>query len=150
MAQSAEAYVDTSAFIAFADRSDTWHTLFVRLFADPPKLVTSPLVVAEGHGWFLKRYDKTQAMRFLALLKEFTPLEVLPVGPPELEAAQAILRRFPDQQLTRADAFGLHTMQTRGVRVCWSTDFHLGLMGVPLAIHTRGGSLLPPGNDRGR
>ena len=141
MAQSAEAYVDTSAFIAFADRSDTWHPLFVRLFADPPKLVTSPLVVAEGHGWFLKRYDKTQALRFLALLEELTPLEVLPVGPSELEAAQAKLRRFPDQRLTLADAYGLHAMQTRGVRACWSTDFRLGLMGVPLAIHTRGGSL---------
>ena len=39
----------------------------------------------------------------------------------------------------RSDAFGLHAMQERGVRVCWSTDFHLGLMGVPLAIHARGG-----------
>lgn len=93
--QRTEAYVDTSAFIFFAARSDTWHPLFVRLCADPSKL----------------------------------------------EAAQAILRRFSDQQRTLVDAIGLHAMQTRGVRVCWSTDFHLGLTGVPLAIHTRGGSL---------
>ena len=136
MARSAEAYVDTSAFIAFADRSDTWHPLFVRLFADPPQLITSPLVVAEGHGWFLKRYDNTQALRFLALLEELVPLKVLSVGPRELDAAQAVLRRFADQTLTLADAFGLHLMQKRGVTMCWSTDFHLGLMGVPLAIHT--------------
>lgn len=135
MAQSDEAYVDTSALIAFADRSDTWHPLFVRLFAKPPQLVTSPLVVAEGHAWFLKRYDNTQALRFLALLEELTPLEVLPLGPPELDAAQSVLRRFSDQNLTLADALGLHMMQKRGVRICWSTDFHLGLMGVPLAIH---------------
>ena len=135
MAQSAEAYVDTSAFIAFADRSDTWHGLFVRLFADPPELVTSPLVLAEGHGWFLRRYDKTRALHFLGLIEELKMLEVLPVGPREIEASSAILRQFPDQQLTLADAFGLHAMQTRGVGVCWSTDFHLGLMGTSLAIH---------------
>ena len=52
MAQSAEAYVDTSAFIAFADRSDTWHPLFVRLFAAPPKLVTSLLAIHTRGGSF--------------------------------------------------------------------------------------------------
>ena len=55
MVQSAEAFVDTWAFIAFADRSDTCHPLFVRLFADLPNPVTSPLVVAEAPGWFFKR-----------------------------------------------------------------------------------------------
>ena len=139
MAPSGEAYVDTSAFIAFADRSDTWHPLFIRLFADPPKLVTSPLVVAEGHGWFLRRYDATRALRFQALIEDLAPLEMLPLGRAELGAAQAILRRFPDQHLTLTDAFGLHAMQQRNVRLCWSTDFRLGLMGVPLAIHARGG-----------
>ena len=53
MAGRTEAYVDTSALIAFADRSDSHHALFRRLFADPPALATSALVVAEGHGWFL-------------------------------------------------------------------------------------------------
>jgi predicted nucleic acid-binding protein len=50
MAKSREAYVDTSAFIAFMDASDRHHPLFARLFADPPPLVTTPLVIAEGHG----------------------------------------------------------------------------------------------------
>jgi predicted nucleic acid-binding protein len=34
------AYVDTSALIAFLDKSDTHHALFRRLFADPPVLVS--------------------------------------------------------------------------------------------------------------
>ena len=33
--QKTEAYVDTSALIAFADRSDTYHSLFRRLFSNP-------------------------------------------------------------------------------------------------------------------
>ena len=137
MATNAEAYVDTSALIAFADRSDTWHPLFRRLFADPPKLITTTLVVAEGHGWFLKRYDRIKALQFLAMIETMRPLIVLPVGPREIEAASVLLRRFSDQDLTLVDASGLHAMDVESVRCCWSADFHLGLTGVPLAIHER-------------
>jgi predicted nucleic acid-binding protein len=56
------AYVDTSALIAFLDKSDTYHPVFRRLFADPPALVTTALVLAEGHGWFLRRFDRTRAL----------------------------------------------------------------------------------------
>lgn len=134
MAGRVDAYVDTSALIAFADRSDSHHPLFKRLFASPPRLATSTLVVAEGHGWFLRRYDRTRALQFLAMIEDMTPLRVLPVGPPELAAAAVILRRFADQDLTIADAVGLHLMREGKIRSCWSTDRHLGLTGIPLAV----------------
>ena len=60
MAGRTECYVDTSAFVAFLDRSDSFHALFRRL------LTTSSLVIAEGHGWFLRRYDQRRAIQFLA------------------------------------------------------------------------------------
>jgi predicted nucleic acid-binding protein len=129
-----EAYVDTSAFIAFADRSDSYHPLFRRLFADPPPLITTPLVIAEGHGWFLKRYDVTKGLQFLSMI-ESMPLNILHVGPDEQRAAIALMRRYSDQELTVTDAAGLHVMASRRIRICWSTDFHLGLTHVPLAIH---------------
>jgi predicted nucleic acid-binding protein len=132
MATRTDAYVDTSAFIAFADRSDTHHPLFVRLFGDPPRLLTTALVVAEGHGWFLRRYDRTRALQFLAMIEAMTPLRVLPVGPREQAAGSDVLRRFSDQDLTLADAVGLHIIASRGVEAVWSTDFHLGLTGTPL------------------
>ncbi len=40
--------IDNSALIAFLDRSDSFHSLFRRLFPAPPLLVTSSLVIAEG------------------------------------------------------------------------------------------------------
>ena len=134
MARRPEAYVDTSALIAFADRSDTHHALFKRLFADPPALATSALVVAEGHGWFLKRYDRSRALQFIAMVEDMTPLQVLAVGRAEQTAAAAVLRRFSDQDLTLTDALGLHLMKQHRIRQCWSTDFHLGLTGVTLVL----------------
>jgi len=137
MAKDREAYVDTSALIAFVDRSDSYHALFKRLFSSPPPLVTTTLVVAEGHAWFLRRYDRSRALQFLAMIDEMRPLKVLGVGRKEHTAMVELLRKFSDQDLTMADALGLCLMRDRGLNVCWSTDFHLGLTGVPLVIHTR-------------
>ena len=134
MAKSREAYVDTSAFIAFMDASDRHHPLFARLFADPPPLVTTPLVIAEGQGWVLRRFDAGRALEFLALVEMLAPLSIVPVGPKEIAAATGLLRRFSDQPLTLVDAVGLHLMAVRKARVCWSTDRHLRLGGTPLAI----------------
>ena len=137
MARRTEAYVDTSAFIALADRSDTYHALFRRLFSEPPGLVTTALVVAEGQGWFLRRYDRYRAAQFMAMIElmEAGPLELLPSGTPECRAAAGLARRFSDQDLTLVDALGLHLLESGRFAQCWSTDFHLGLTGTPLIIH---------------
>jgi predicted nucleic acid-binding protein len=128
------AYVDTSALIAYLDRSDTYHPLFRRLFADPPDLLSTALVVGEGQAWFLKRYDRMRALQFVSFFEELRPLQVVEIGHDELLGGAKILRRFSDQDLTMADAVGLHVMKALRVDSCWSTDFHLGLSGVPLVI----------------
>jgi predicted nucleic acid-binding protein len=128
------AYVDTSALIAFLDKSDSHHALFRRLFADPPPLVTTALVLAEGHGWFLKRFDRTRALQFIAFVEELRPLRTVPVGTGEHAGGVRMLRRFSDQDLTMADAVGLHLMHELAIESCWSTDFHLGLGGVALIV----------------
>jgi len=132
MAASAECYVDTSALIAFVDRSDSYHPLFRRLFSQPPPLVTTALVIAEGQAWFLRRYDRQRGLQFLAMIEAMTPLTVVAVGSQEQAAAVSLLRKFSDQDLTLTDAVGLHVAKARRVRSVWSTDFHLGLSGVPL------------------
>src|SRR5215472_10450102 len=76
MASKAEAYVDTSALIAFLDRSDSYHPLFRRLFSSPPRLITSALVIAEGHGWFLRRYDRNRAVQFLNFIDDLSVLVI--------------------------------------------------------------------------
>ena len=131
----AEAYIDTSALIAFLDQSDSYHLTFKRLFAAPPALATSALVVAEGHGWFLRRYDRHRAGQFLAFINMLPDLTVQAFDSAELSKTRLVLRRFGDQNLTLADAHGLSVMKDRGSAICWSTDRHLSLTGVDLAIH---------------
>lgn len=126
--------MDTSALIAFLDRSDSYHALFRRLFAEPPALVTTTLVAAEGHGWFLKRYDRTRALQFLSFIEDLKPLHLVSVGAEEHAGGVRMLRKFSDQDLTLTDAVGLYVMKSRHIASCWSTDFHLGLTGVQLVV----------------
>ena len=132
MARKTECYVDTSGFIAFLDKSDSFHALYRRLFAEPPPLVTSALVIAEGHGWFLRRYDQHRAVQFLAFVDALPALAIEAFDAAGLERASRIVKKYSDQKLTLADAHGLVIMQVRKSSACWSTDRRLGLGGVPL------------------
>jgi predicted nucleic acid-binding protein len=134
MARRTECYVDTSALIAFLDRSDSYHAIFRRLFSSPPPLVTSALVIAEGHGWFLRRYDQNRAIQFLNFIHELTLLTPKEAGKEELTKAGRLIKKFADQPLTLADAHGLVIMNERRIGTCWSTDRHLGLTGAELVV----------------
>jgi predicted nucleic acid-binding protein len=132
MARRIERYLDTSAVIAFLDRSDSFHSLYRRLFSNPPPLVTSALVIAEGHGWFLRRYDQRRAIQFLSFIEELRPLQVLGFDDEAVAKATRLIRKFSDQDITLADAHGLAIIRDRRISACWSTDRHLGLTGASL------------------
>jgi len=130
MGRRTEAYVDTSAFIAFLDKSDSHHATFRRLFSDPPALTTSALVIAEGHGWFLRRYDARRAVQFLNFIDALSVLSIQAADDAALKRAAGVIKKFEDQALTLADAHGLVIMGQRRSSACWSTDRHLTLTGV--------------------
>ena len=132
MARKTECYVDTAAFIAFLDKSDSYHALFRRLFADPPPLATSALVLAEGHGWFLRRYDQRRALEFLNFVNALPALTIAGFDVDAVERSTTLLKKFDDQKLTLADVHGLSVMTTRRIAACWSTDRHMTLTGATL------------------
>ena len=134
MAAKTETYVDTSALIAFLDRSDSYHALFRRLFSSPPRLITSALVIAEGHGWFLRRYDRNRAIQFLNFIDDLPVLTIQGFDREELAKTNQLVRKFGNQPLTLADAHGLAILNERRITTCWSTDHHLGLTGAKLVI----------------
>lgn len=137
MVKRTDCYVDTSALIAFLDQSDSYHPLFRRLFSQPPALVTSALVIAEGHAWFLRRYDQRRAIQFLAFIESMRDMQVHACDSGELAAAGAVIKKYGEQRLTLADAHGLTIMNTHKIATCWSTDRHLELMGVSLVTEPR-------------
>ena len=134
MAAKTECYVDTSALIAFLDRSDSYHALFRQLFCEPPPLITSALVIAEGHGWFLRRYDQRRAIQFLAFIDALRDLTIRAFDAAELAKASRVAKKFSDQKLTLADSHGISIMKERRIGICWSTDRHLGLGGATLPV----------------
>lgn len=131
-----KAYVDTSALIAFRDSSDSYHSLFRQLFSEPARLMTTSLVIAEGHGWFLKRFGIERAFEFLQFVHTLKMLEITPVGIKEIREADKYFKKFSDQKLTLADTCGLLMMDKQKIKICWSTDFHLSLTGKQLVIHS--------------
>jgi predicted nucleic acid-binding protein len=133
MAARNDSYVDTSAFVAFLDVSDKYHLLFRRLFTQPPKLITSALTIAEGHSWFLRKYNAQRAARFLEFVRKLPGLTIEAFGEVALNEATVVAARFRDQKLSLADAHGLAIMKEHLLKHCWSTDRHLGLTGVALA-----------------
>ncbi|MFY9724253.1 MAG: type II toxin-antitoxin system VapC family toxin [Bryobacteraceae bacterium] len=134
MAKKVDCYVDTSALIAFLDRSDSFHPLFRRLFSEPPPLIISSLVIAEGHGWFLRRYDQRRAVQFLSFIDALPGLTIRGFDGSELAKAARVVKKFADQGLTLADAHGLAIMREMRIACCWSTDRHLGLEGASLVV----------------
>jgi predicted nucleic acid-binding protein len=106
--------------------------LFRRLFSDPPQLVTSSLVIAEGHGWFLRKYDSSRALRFLAFVAALPDLEIRGFDSAAIATVSKIVRKFSDHEITLADAHSLAIMQEEHIRSCWSTDWHLTLFGASL------------------
>lgn len=129
-----EACVDSGAFIAFFDKSDTWHPLFAGLFARTKGLVTTSLVIAETHGWFVRRFDSYRGLEFLAFIEALNILTVLPADTEMLAQGRLMLKKFSDHNLTLADACGLSILKKNPKLKNWSTDRHLALTGRKLII----------------
>ena len=119
IASKVKTYVDTSAFIAALDRSNSFHPLFRTLFLDPPKLTTSSLVVAEGQAWFLRRFDSYKSLQFLDFIESLPMLSMLSVGKVEIAEGKILLQKFSDQQLTLVDVIGLSIMKNEKITKCW-------------------------------
>jgi hypothetical protein len=80
--------------------------------------VTSALVIAEGHSWFLRWYDRHRAAEFRAFVESLPALAVQAFDATELSKVRRMLAKFGDQTLTLAGAHGLVIMKDRRSAVC--------------------------------
>lgn len=123
-------FIDSGAFIALLDRSDRLHPMVEPLFANPPRqLVTSLLVVAETHGWFLHRLGEEAARAFHAFLDELPGLRLLGVNSAHHAAIRKKLDRLRGAKLTYVDASSLVWLEQLRIPSVWGTDHNLALEG---------------------
>src|SRR5713226_6536802 len=52
----------------FPERARQLPRAVLRAVSEPPPLIASSLVIAEGHGWFLRRYDQELTVQFLVFV----------------------------------------------------------------------------------
>lgn len=121
-------FVDTSAWVALADKSGTNHDKAVSVYPSLLKtykgLLTSNLVLAETHIIILNEMGHNVAMDFLGKVK--TSPRILKVYADEEieEEAQGILTKYRDQYFSYADAVSFAIMKKKKVKKAFCFDKH--------------------------
>ncbi len=121
-------FVDTSAWVAVVDPSDSHHLTatktYMRLLKSPVTLATTILVVAETQIWLRRRASAEVASTFLKNINESQRVEIVyPNARLEAEAKR-ILRRFADQDFSLTDAISFAFMDQNGLTEAFAYDRH--------------------------
>ncbi len=131
--------VDSGAFYAFADRDDAYHCQAFRqwgtLLQQKTPLVVTNHIVDETYTLIRRRLGFRAAVDFLAGLRESEQMELLKVvtSDAQVEAeAEALLKKYDDQDLSYTDAVSLAMARRLQVRQIFSFDRHLQLEGAEL------------------
>jgi predicted nucleic acid-binding protein len=128
-----ELLVDTGAWVALADQDDQYHTRAVAaypgLLKEYQRLVTTNLVVAESYIILRLTLGHAAAITFLENLKASPRIERVYVTA-DLEAeAEAILRRYSDQDFSLTDAVSFALLRRRGLSAAFAFDAHFATAG---------------------
>lgn len=128
-----EVCVDTSAWLALADRNEHHHVAvrasYETLIQGGTRLVTTDLVVAETHILLRRRLGSDAAMRFLDGTEASPRIEVEFMTLEGLAEAVEILRRYRDHDLSLADALSFAIMKRRAIQTALTLDRHFRTAG---------------------
>ncbi len=107
------AFVDTSAYYAFLDRTDTSHisaqSIFPKLLSDGSVLFTTNFVLAETHALLLNGIGRDAAMRFLDTFFQ-SAMILIRVTEADETTAREILRASSDKEYSYTDATSFAVM----------------------------------------
>lgn len=129
-------FIDTGAFCAFADRSDSCHVIAVRQFSailrERLQLITTNFIVDETYTWMRYRLGYRAAAEFLRRLRQSEEkeprLEITTIGRALEDEAMQMLEKFSDQDLSYTDATSLALIQEKKLKRAFTFDRHFHLL----------------------
>ena len=133
-----DVFVDSSAWIALADKDDSHHkeaaSSYPSIFKNHKNLITSNLVIAETYIVLLKELRHEAAIQFLERIK--TSPRILKICSNEnIETeAEGILMKYIDQDFSYADAVSFVIMKRQKIRKAFCFDKHFvtaGFINIP-------------------
>ncbi len=121
-------FVDSSAWIALADKGDSHHkeaaSNYPSIFRNCKTLLTSNLVVAETYIVLLKELGHKAAVEFLDRIKA-SPRILKVCSNENIETeAEGILVKYIDQDFSYADAVSFVIMKREKIRKAFCFDKH--------------------------
>lgn len=121
-----DVFVDSSAWIALADKDDSHHreavAAYPSILGNFKILVTSNLVIAETYVVLLNEMGHKEAMEFLELIKA-SPRILKTYSNESVEAdAERVLSRYSDQDFSFTDAVSFAIMKQQKIKKAFSFD----------------------------
>jgi predicted nucleic acid-binding protein len=126
-------FIDTSAWIAVADSSESSHsavtTVYKQLLKSAVRLITSDLVIAESQILLRRRVGANAANVFLDSVNHSPSIEIIFLDQEMELVAKKFLEKFSDQDLSFADAASFAIMKSRKMRTAFTLDHRFAIAG---------------------
>ena len=130
---SEQIFVDTSAWLALADKDDDHHRKAAAVFPAVLKtrggLVTSNLVVAETYILLLKELGHPAAFEFLERVKTSPRIRKVYSNEHVETDAGNILKQYGDHDFSYTDAVSFVVMKKQNIKTAFSFDKHFKIAG---------------------
>jgi predicted nucleic acid-binding protein len=130
-------FVDTGAWIALALTRDPLHAQAREIWEDlqalGSRLHTSVPVLLETFTFLDRNTRRDVALAWKDSLDRIPGLQVLTVGPADLEQAWPYFRRRDLHKLSAVDATSFVVMERERIRTAFSFDHHFAMAGFRLA-----------------
>lgn len=121
-------FVDTSAWVALANSDDAHHkraaAAYPGLFSAHRRLITTNLIIAETYILLLKELGRQAALAFIDKVKTSPRIELVYSNEAIEGDAEAILKKYQDQDFSYADAVSFVVMKQHKVKKVFAFDNH--------------------------
>jgi predicted nucleic acid-binding protein len=130
-------FVDTAAWYALVDRSDQHHNqavdIYPKLLSTCHHLTTTNLVIAETYILIRRAIGYQPAITFLENVAASPRVIKIYSDSVFEERAEAILRKYQDQDFSYTDAVSFAVMRQYGIEKAFSFDQHFVTAGFTLS-----------------